>query len=574
MPHLFTMRLAPSNFITSIRAEAPFYFIPMNQFTTFKRTLYRLTSLFAIAFILGSCSTPEKRHSSKINLIANTGTANKQSKTLADAIKQAETALQSGLKTPEQKTAYNRAIEDVVTLWLSGNHRKEIKTRLLAKNGSSEYQLVASWPKKLLFDELILARTIDHKNLRKDIYRKGVGVPYVAHWKGTPERLKKNPFMSKKGYFASVTATLNFEKSPSGKRIAHLTLHNANLTEKVKLNAHTYPLAYDQSALVEYLLKQKNDFSAIGSLIRPQKYLNQIALKTITPPDPSRIPVIFVHGLASEPRTWQNVYNELRADPVIREKYQIYFFRYPTGVPVLYSAAKLREQMEVLYKELNKNGHNRLSENMLLVGHSMGGLVSKSQVQDSGDQLWFHFKDTASNRIHLSEKQLADLQHYLKFKPNQHISRVIFIATPHRGSDLADLWIVRQMRKLIRAPFAIIGAPFAILDQSDKKDALDKLYQSGIPTSMDNLSPNSNYVKNSIKLPLRKGLKIHSIVGNLKGLPLSDPDCSDGVVPYTSAHLGKVDSELVVPYGHSAHEHPQAIEEIHRIMLLHLKELR
>jgi len=546
----------------------------MKQLSIFNTTLTRLSVIFAMALVLGSCSTPEKRHSSKISLIANTGTPAKQSATLADALKQAETALQTGLKTPEQQASYNQAIEDAVTLWLAETDHGKIQTRLTAKNDTNEYQLVTSWPKKLRFDKLILARTIKHDNLRKDIYRKGVGTPYVANWKASSERKEQNPFMGRFGYFASVTATLDYKTSPSGKRIASLKLHNANLTTTVKLNGKTYPLAYDQSALLEHLLAQKNDFSAIGSLMRPQKYLKHIALKTITPPDPTRIPVIFVHGLASEPKTWQNVYNELRADPLIRDKYQIYFFRYPTGVPVLYSAAKLREQLSALYKELNKNGHNRLSENMLLIGHSMGGLVTKTQVQDSGDQLWLNFKDTASNRIFFSDKQLEDLQHYLKFKPNQHISRVIFIATPHRGSDLADIWIVRQMRKLISAPFVIIGTPFAILDHKTKKDALDQLYQSGIPTSMDNLSPKSKYVKNAIKLPLRKGLKVHSIIGNLKGLDLNDPECSDGVVPYSSAHLGEVESELVVPYGHSAHENQQAIDEIHRIMLLHLKELR
>jgi len=546
----------------------------MNPFTLFKRPHFSAITLIALALVLVSCSTPEKRHATKISLIANTGSPTKQSKTLASTLSQAEKALQSGLKTPEQKASYHQAIEDAVTLWLAETDHGIVKTQLPAKNETTEYQLITSWPKKLNFDNLILARTVPHEKLRQEIYRKGVGVPYVANWKGSTTRKKNNPFMGKNGYFASVTATLNFKTNISGQRTAALVLHNANLTEEITLNSHSYPLAYDQSALTEHLLTLKNDFSPIGSLMRPQKYLEHIALKTITPPDPTRIPVIFVHGLASEPRTWQNVYNEIRIDPVIREKYQIYFFRYPTGVPVLYSAAKLREQMGLLYKTLNKNGHHKSTDNMLLVGHSMGGLVSKTQVQDSGDELWFHFKDSVGNKIFFSDKQLADLQHYLKFKPNPHISRVIFIATPHQGSGLADIWIVRQMRKLIQAPFAIVGAPFAAFDQTKKKDSLDKLYQSGIPTSMDDLSPKSNYVKNTAKLPLRKGLKIHSIVGNLKGLELTDPECSDGVVPYTSAHLGEVESELVVPYGHSAHEHQKAIEEIHRIMLLHLKELR
>lgn len=384
--------------------------------------------------------------------------------------------------------------------------------------------------------------------------------------------------MSDKGYFASVTATIDFKRSRSGQRIASLVLHNANTTEHVQLAHHRHTLAFNQSALTEHILSLDNHFSSLGALMRPHKYLEQIGLKSISPPDPTRVPIIFTHGLASEPRTWQNVYNELRSDPVIRKRCQIYFFRYPTGVPVLYSAAKLREKLALLEKTLSRNGNNRYAHQMMLVGHSMGGLVTKSQVQDSGDAMWLSFLDKTNNHAKLNDQQLADIQKYLFFKPNPHISRVLFISTPHRGSELADYWIVKQLRKLIEAPIVIIRAPLVALDQDQTddlaSDTIDQLFKSGIPTSMDNLSPESIYVKKTVNLPLRKGLKVHSIVGNLKGHELTDPECSDGVVPYTSSHLGDTGSELVVPYGHSAHEHPKAIEEIQRLIRLHLKEIK
>ncbi len=534
----------------------------------------KLFAALAISLFFCACSTPQQRHTTKVELIANTASAEKKSKTLASALTTAEKALTTGIGTPEQKALYNQAIEDVVTLWLATGKRGQHPRELSVQDAASSYQLQAAWSNKLRFDNLILARTIKNDDLRTDILRDGVGVPYIAHWKHTTARAKDNPFMSDKGYFASITATLDFKRNRSGQNIASLVLHNANNTETVQLSQHSCPLAFNQSALLEHILSLKSDFSALGALLRPSKYLEQISLKTVSPPDPHKSPVIFVHGLASDPRTWQNVYNELRSDPIIRKRCQIYFFRYPSGVPVLYSAAKLREKLTLLNQELHRDGSNRYADQMLLVGHSMGGLVTKTQVQDSGDQLWLHFRDKASNRLFFSKKQLTDLERYLKFQPNPHISRVVFVATPHRGSGLADIWIVRQMRKLIQSPYAIVGAPFAILDQNKKTDSLDKLYQSGIPTSMDNLSPESDYVKYSIKLPLRKGLKVHSIVGNLKGLELTDPKCSDGVVPYSSAHLGETQSELVVPYGHSAHEHEMAIEEIRRIIRLHLRELK
>ena len=43
----------------------------------------------------------------------------------------------------------------------------------------------------------------------------------------------------------------------------------------------------------------------------------------------------------------------------------------------------------------------------------------------------------------------------------------------------------------------------------------------------------------------------------------------DGVVKYESAHIDGVESEVVVRWEHSVQAHPNAIEEVRRILLLH-----
>lgn len=541
-------------------------------------SLLRLGFILLIASSFSACTTALQKHQTQISLLASAGSPADQQTTLAKSLARAQQILQTGLSAPEQQQAYNQAVEDAVILWLA-HSKQDQHQRLVDVNTSQQpYQIQASWSKKLRFDQLIPASTIKRKSLRQNFHRPGAGAAFVAQWKHTEERAAEEPFMSSKGYFAPVTATLDFSPGQSGKTIARLVLHNPKTEEKVRLARQSYTLQYDQSATAEHLLAHKSEFSALGALFSPHKYLDQISLQTISPPDPDRLPVIFTHGLASEPRTWQNVYNELRTDPFIREKCQIYFFRYPSGVPVLYSAAHLREKLSILQDTLNQQPGNRYGKQMLLVGHSMGGLITKSQVQTSEESTWFNFIDDSRRKVKLNQQQLEALQHFLVFKPNPNISRVVFIATPHRGSELADFWLAKQLRKLISMPITIVRAPLAALDQ-DKTDSItnqqiEELFESGIPTSMQNLSPQSKFVTYSIKLPLKNDLKIHSIVGNLKGLDLNDPKCSDGVVPYTSAHLGVADSELIVPYGHSAHEHPLAIKEIRRIMKLHLNNLR
>lgn len=548
------------------------------SFVSTKASAWLTFTALMAALLLGACSTSEERHDKKISLIAKAGTTATKTSALADALTRANQQLQADLSAPSRVEAYNQALTDAIVLWSGAGNNSQNNHPLTVSNAHESYQLKVEIPKDLCFDRLIPASSITSQQLREHVKKEGIGVPLIAVWERNEERAKNDPFMSTAGYFSHSTATIEFKKLSSGQQQATIRLLSTIKKSKVTLNQHSYTLAYNYSALTEHLLTLDTGFSAIGALFRPHKYLDHIALKTAHKPDNKRIPVIFVHGLASEPRTWQNVYNELHKDPVLRQRYQVYFFRYPSGVPVLYSAAKLREKMTELQEHLNSMGPNRYAKQMVMVGHSMGGLISKSQVQDSGDTLWLSFLDQQKNRANLNEDQLRGLQKYVQFKPNPHISRVVFIATPHQGSKLADYWFARQLKKLIAAPIAMLRAPLAAIDQhhTDQRteDTIDKLLKSGIPTSMDDLSPQSNYVKGNVHLPLRKGLKIHSIVGNLKGLALDDPECSDGVVPYTSAHLGNTLSEKVVPYGHSAHEHPMAIEEIRRLLRVHLTEIQ
>ncbi|MBV9123761.1 MAG: hypothetical protein JO112_10425, partial [Planctomycetes bacterium] len=69
-----------------------------------------------------------------------------------------------------------------------------------------------------------------------------------------------------------------------------------------------------------------------------------------------------------------------------------------------------------------------------------------------------------------------------------------------------------------------------------------------------------------------EGVHYHSIIGEVYG---KGEDGDDGVVPYHSAHQDGVDSEILVPAGHtSVHQHPRAVLEVWRILLEHLREVQ
>lgn len=518
----------------------------------------------ALVFVLGfsACSHTPRSGSS-------TTQPEKNRVALEQALMEADRVSAAGLKTPADHAAYSAATEKVVALWLA---LSDEKTRSQSIAAGGIYRLQASWPQKLLFDELIPASSIKGRELRHHITREGVGVPFVAHWLPTPERKAVEPFMKEAGYMVPVTATLEFRRTGQGTRTAALVLHDPRVNETVRLAGQSRPLAADLSAITEYIMaRKKMQMSGLGALLNVHKSMDKLGLISLERPAPDRIPVIMVHGLMSRPATWQNLLNDLGAEPELQKKYQVYFFRYPSGVPVVFSAAKLRAQLAVLHGELKKRGNHIYGHQMVLVGHSMGGLVSKSQVQGSGDRLYVNVFGSSPDKLGFSKEERDSLDRLLNFEPNPYVNRVIFIATPHRGSEIASGTLGKIGRRLVNLPKSAMTGAFTALQSQAQNPGIRKLLAHGIPTSVDNLSPESPYVKTAMSLPLRPGLHIHSIIGNKDGLPLTDPRCTDGFVPYHSSHLDGVESELIIRSGHSAHDTPEAVAEIKRILRLHPK---
>jgi len=531
-----------------------------------------LILLPAFVLSLGACAGTQ---SSKLAAL-QAGQIETRRAALAQALADAERASAGGLKTAADQQLYNTATGRAVSLWMAlGDDASRRKNIALAGTDHS-WQLRASWPENLLFDELIPTETIKTRYLKRRVTRDGVGATFLAHWRFTKERKAQEPFMTQAGYVVTATATLEFRSGGAGTRAAVLMLHDPRAQEAVVLSGSRHPLAADLSATGEYVLTQKaGQMSALSALLHSDRHLDKIGIIALEHPAKDRIPVIFVHGLASRPSTWQNVFNELGADPVIQKNYQLYFFRYPSGVPVLYSAKEFRGQLKELHDTLEREGSRKTSHHMVLIGHSMGGLISKSQIQQSGDRYWVNIFGDKPERAGLSPREIDTLRQYLEFNPNPYVDRVIFVATPHRGSSLATGRVGAIARRLVSAPGRLLGNSLDILHgQAPQNPMLVRLFKNGIPNSVDNLSPTSLFVKTSTTIPLRPGVHVHSIVGNKDAISLTDPRCSDGIVPYTSAHLDGVESELVVHSGHSAHETAEAVAELKRILKVHVSELR
>jgi pimeloyl-ACP methyl ester carboxylesterase len=296
------------------------------------------------------------------------------------------------------------------------------------------------------------------------------------------------------------------------------------------------------------------------------------ALYTLTPHRPGTIPVVLVHGTASSPARWADLVNELEADPRIAPRIQLWFFTYNTGLPLLYSAGLLRDTLTKVVAELDPQQADPALRRMVLIGHSQGGLLAKLAVVDSGTKFWDNVSRTPFEDLAVSDETRTVLRSSLFVKPLPFVTRVVFVATPHRGSDVAG-FLVQRLRWLVEwaltLPPSLIRMSGEVVTRSEDP-LLRRQLRQGLPRSVDNMSPGNQAVKTLTTLPIAPGVTAHSIIA-IKGTGALG-EGGDGVVSYRSAHLDEAVSELIVRSGHSVQSQPEAIEEIRRILLQHLEE--
>jgi pimeloyl-ACP methyl ester carboxylesterase len=287
----------------------------------------------------------------------------------------------------------------------------------------------------------------------------------------------------------------------------------------------------------------------------------------LQPYEPGKIPVVFIHGLWSSPIIWMPVINDLQGDQTLRNHFQFWYFMYPTGNPFAYSAAMLRTSLNEAVRSLDPEGKDPALQRMVLVGHSMGGLLAKMMVQDSQSELWNLVSKQPIDQIQADEEERERIRQVFMFEPQPFVDRVVFIATPHRGSNVSKRFIGRLGSAMISLPRTLLESQDRLLDKNP--DAFTQFFQKPLPTSVDNLSPDSPIIQAVANLEIDPKVRYHSIIGNTREGTIEAGN--DGVVPYTSSHMEGAESEYIVPAGHSScQSHPLTVLEIQRILYDHI----
>jgi pimeloyl-ACP methyl ester carboxylesterase len=371
---------------------------------------------------------------------------------------------------------------------------------------------------------------------------------------------------------------------PVVRRQAVLELYDPLAVSDINVAGTRVSLESDLSTPLAYFLSQINlDTLAYAGLLRPDLLLSQVpnasrpimGLYMVQPYQPGKIPVILVHGLWSSPMTWMQMFNDLRACPDIRDNYQFWFYLYPTAQPFWTSAARFREDLAEMRQSLDPEHREPALDQMVLVGHSMGGLLSQMQTLDSRDDFWKAVSPQPLDQLKVPADVRENLQSTFYFRPNPSVRRVITIATPHHGSSFSNETTQWLAAKMIRLPALLLQGQQALF--RDNAGFFPPNSLARIETSIDSLSPGSPVFPIMSESQHAPWVTYHNIIGvtPYHGLLGKLTANSDGVVAVDSARTSDAVSELVVTADHSGvNAHPLAILEVRRILLENLAQLR
>ena len=425
--------------------------------------------------------------------------------------------------------------------------------------------------------DFVPAADLEIRGLRNRYRIPGIGAALAASIEPIEGKTDKQSMRIPPRLRLPVTAFLRLEDPraalASGKLKGKLEFYTQDAARTLKVeNFVEVPIEYETTSALALTLEgapvwdfeiagfRSGDFTIGTANLREGLFMMQ-------PHKTGRTPVVLVHGTASSPARWAELVNELMNDPRFWENYEIWLFMYNTGNPVAYSAMLLRQALTRAVEDLDPDGVDRGIQQMVVIGHSQGGLLTKMTAIDSGMHLWP--LKVPPEELDVGDETRELLTSALLIKPLRFVRRLVFIATPHRGSYQALGILGNFASWLVNMPGRLTRIGLDVLTLQKKGLLLGPM--SGVPTSIDNMNPNNRFIRILSEIPIADGVVAHSIVGVEGSGPPAEG--GDGVVKYSSAHLDGVASEKIVRSSHSMQGNPETIQEVKRILMEHANTL-
>lgn len=424
-----------------------------------------------------------------------------------------------------------------------------------------EFRQLSPW----LSGALSLARARDvPMNLYEGerMAKPGFGVPLAAVAPRCNDRALCE-FLPPEGVFRDVTAWI--EPAADADAPARLVIGNPFVLGAVQAGTQRIPLAYDTSAsYARGVATSKLRRLAVWGLLGGDEVGRRAGLYLLEDYDPHKRPLVMIHGLGSSPLTWARLSDAVWGAPDLRSRFQVWHVVYQTNAPLLVTRRRVQQYLDEVWSVLDPEGDDDARRGMVLVGHSLGGVVARMLCVDSGDVLWNAAFTVPPQDVRADPRDVRDVLDTFSFVPYPGVTRAIFIASPHHGSPSATRWFGRFARVLVgrRTPELQSLKRMADADPDAVRPELRDFYRQARLNSISTLQVAQPVRVAGESLLPAAGIAYHTIAGSLPG---HQPP-GDGVVPLDSALLPGAESTLILPAGHDVHTQPEAVAEVLRIL--------
>lgn len=443
--------------------------------------------------------------------------------------------------------------------------------------------------------DLISTYHLSFSGLHTQSKREGFGVNYIAVFddkasdsvstllfSDSPKQAKSqaNTLTQRIHEADFVPITLIIE--PSGKSTSEVlntktfSLHvlDPYKLDKVQIQDQHYSLSANYSAPYGVWLANNNyGRKQYISLLAGLEKLQKPQLFMLEPYDPNKRVIVMMHGLASSPETWVNLTNDLLGDDVLRQNFQVWQVFYSTNLPMLENRLDIYALLKTAFAKVDRQGKDKASKHSVLIGHSMGSVIGRLLLSDTD------LRSKALAGLSPERKKTLNntrsFQRRFDLQPLAQFDRAILMAAPFKGTPFADRWYTKALRRVIQLPSAFVGEINNSLKRlGNQKNAaqLAGLKSLFLDTGADQLSDTSEFVRVTSDVTMMPNVTYHTIMGRTNPkAPLKAT--TDGIVPYTSAHIAGAASEKIIDGDHSIHSTPEAVLELRAILRQHLHEV-
>lgn len=442
--------------------------------------------------------------------------------------------------------------------------------------------------------DLVSTYNLEFSGLNTQSKRDGFGVNYVAVYdKNELPTLKELLFDDENDVILGKTINQRIHQAgflpitmviePKGDNLDQLlSTHKfrIRLMDPYKLNTvdihdNTYNLAANFSAPYGVWLANNNYGRAqYFSLLAGFEELGDPELFMLEPYDPNKRVIVMIHGLASSPETWVNLTNDLLGDEVLRRNYQVWQVFYSTNLPVIENRYAIYSLLKTAFAKVDRKKQHKASEHAVLVGHSMGSVISRMLLSDTDMRASVLAPLDSKRKQALSKER--DFPKRFDLKPLPQFDRAILMAGPFRGTAVADKWYTKSLRKMIQLPSAFVGEinnSLRRLSNGADDTQLAGLQSLFLDSGADQMSDKSAFMNLTRDVTIQPKVTYHTLMGRVESADTPKEKTTDGVVPYTSSHLDGAASEMIIQSGHGVHTTPEAVLELRRILRLQLNEV-